>query len=106
MIRQCRALLLRPDKARAVAVVRHWAGTVRPDIPGLRIDAQEAVRGQRHQHQFARRGFDPLEALRRAGLARRQRYTTVLTDRDMASTRSQGDAAELAVDDLELRRDT
>jgi len=39
-------LLLRPDKARAVAVVRHGAGAVRSDIPSLRIDAQEAVGGQ------------------------------------------------------------
>jgi hypothetical protein len=38
--------LLRPDKARAVAVIRHGAGTVGPDFPGLRIDAQEAVGGQ------------------------------------------------------------
>ena len=73
-----RLFLFRPDKARTIAVVRHGAGTVGADLPGLRIDAQEAVAGQRHQRQFARRRFDPLKVLRRAGLAGRKRQGFVL----------------------------
>jgi len=103
---QAPPFLFRPDKARAVAVVRHGARTVGPDIPGLRIDAQDAVGGQRHQYQFARRRFNPLEVLRRAGLAGHKRHLSILTDRDIVSARSQSDAAQPAIDDLEPRRDT
>jgi hypothetical protein len=63
------------------------------------VDAQVAMRFQRQQNEFTSEDLNPLERFWRSWCDAANRDARLASDREVASIRAQGDAAQAAVDD-------
>src|SRR5688572_10602606 len=66
-----------PPEPRPITAIRRGPRAIRYDPPTRRIDAQEPMGLERHQHEITIRRFDPLETFRIAGRLPLQRGAAI-----------------------------
>src|SRR5688572_16387976 len=90
-----------PPEPRPITAIRRGPRAIRYDPPTRRIDAQEPIRLERHQHEITIRRFDPLETFRIAWRLPRQRGTAIGRHGHEAPATLECDAPELHIAHLE-----